>query len=239
MSRDSLDLEGVLRDTKPSLHEAELLERCFAHTLTAEAGRELQVAGSPLSRPKMILSGWVGLARFLDDGRRQFMDLHIAGDFTAFRLQSDAHAQAYAICLTPVQYVEVAEILHGVNAQPGLYPGLLAKMRASEEEQRARLFDHILRVGRMLAHERLAHFALELYRRHERVGLVTAQSFPMPLTQEVLGDVLGLSTVHINRTLQQLRREGLLKTANGRWQIPNIEALRAVAAETREPGSVS
>ena len=61
----------------------------------------------------------------------------------------------------------------------------------------------------------------------------------MPLTQEVLGDVLGLSTVHINRTLQQLRREGLRKTANGRWQIPNIEALRAVAAETREPGSVS
>jgi DNA-binding transcriptional regulator LsrR (DeoR family) len=55
----------------------------------------------------------------------------------------------------------------------------------------------------------------------------------MPLTQDLLGDVLGMSTVHVNRTLQQLRRDGLLKTSSGRWQICNMDEIQAVASGAR------
>ena len=222
------------KDLPLTLTETELLKRCATPPRVAEAGVELTAVGSLLNRPKIILSGWIGLARFLDDGRRQFVDLDIAGDLTAFSLRSDSRAHASYFCLTPVRYVEVAEIVESVIAQPELHPGLLARLRMSDEKQSERLLDHILRVGRMFAHERTAHLALDLYRRHESVGLCTAQSFAMPLTQDVLGDVLGMSTVHMNRTLQQLRRDGLLTTASGRWKILDMEKIQALASGTRE-----
>jgi CRP-like cAMP-binding protein len=175
----------------------------------------------------------VGLIRLLDDGRRQIVDLQVAGELTAFDPRPGARTRGAYVCLTPVRYADLSELGERVLAQPDLFPGIVSGLRRADHEAHARLHDQIVRLGRMLAHERLAHFALDLYRRHERAGLIVSQTFPMPLTQEMLGDVLGLSTVHVNRTLQQMRRDGLLKTTNGRWQIPDMDRLRDVASGTR------
>ena len=70
---------------------------------------------------------------------------------------------------------------------------------------------------------------LELYGRLGRVGLAGDNSFAMPLTQNVLADVLGFSVVHVNRTMQQLRRDGLLDVRRGRVNLMHPERLQALA----------
>ncbi len=229
MGAERLVLASLSRSAVLNAQEMQLVSACAPHMDSVEAGQELIELGSFLSRPKLILSGWVGLARLLDDGRRQIVDLNIAGELTGFDLRPFAKAKASYVALTPVRYAEAGELVERVMARPDQHPGLVSGLRAADDDGHSRLYDHVVRAGRMLAHERLAHFTLDLYRRHERIGLCVSQSFAMPLTQEVLGDVLGLSTVHVNRTLQQLRREGLLKTTSGRWQIPSLDLLEVVA----------
>jgi CRP-like cAMP-binding protein len=73
----------------------------------------------------------------------------------------------------------------------------------------------MVRLGQQTAYERVAHFLLELQRRLQIAGLGDSQRFPLPLTQEMLADSLGLSIVHVNRTLQHLRREKLIELRSG------------------------
>ncbi len=212
------------------------VEACVSRATSLDAGREIAAPGSPLHGAKYILSGWVGQTRLLDDGRRQIVDLNVAGELTAFDLHPNATAKGAYICLSPVRLADAGDLLEKAVTQPTRFPGLASLFQTADDEARSRLIDQILRVGRMLAHERVAHFALDLYRRFDRVGLCSAQSFPMPLTQEVLGDVLGLSTVHINRTLQQLRHDHLLRTTSGRWEILDMAHMAEVASGARTSG---
>ncbi|MFC1456667.1 Crp/Fnr family transcriptional regulator [Microvirga arabica] len=75
-------------------------------------------------------------------------------------------------------------------------------------------------LGRMEARERLAHFFCELRDRLHTVGLTQDNSYELPITQEELGDAFGMSTVHVNRVLQELRTDGLI-TSRGRTVIIN------------------
>jgi CRP-like cAMP-binding protein len=105
-------------------------------------------------------------------------------------------------------------------------------MAAGASEQEARLLDSLVRLGRQTAYERVAHLLLELHRRLSVVGLAYDQRFSMPLTQEVLSDALGLSVVHVNRILQQLRREHLIELRSG-GAILRAPAQLAIIADFR------
>ena len=80
--------------------------------------------------------------------------------------------------------------------------------------------DQITRLGRRTAYERFGNLLLELYHRLHVVGLARDGRFALPLTQEMLADALGLSVVHVNRTVQQMRRDGLLELRAGTVVIP-------------------
>jgi hypothetical protein len=94
----------------------------------------------------------------------------------------------------------------------------------------------VVNVGRREAYGRIAHVLCEVYVRLRAVGLANGQSYLMPVTQAELGDATGMSTVHVNRTLQELRRDGLIstprsgqvgdrklgRTAKGRRVRPNL-----------------
>lgn len=75
------------------------------------------------------------------------------------------------------------------------------------------------------AYERVSHFLLELFVRLNEVGLTNGMSFFMPLTQELIGDALGLTTVHVNRTFRLLRDDGLISIADKSITILDFEAL--------------
>src|SRR5205085_4814309 len=89
--------------------------------------------------------------------------------------------------------------------------------------------EHLIDVGRRSAIERVAHFLLELLVRLQAIGLADERSYRMPLTQELIGDALGLSVPHVNRTLRQLREDGLVSLDEHIVAIHEIEALAALA----------
>jgi CRP-like cAMP-binding protein len=87
----------------------------------------------------------------------------------------------------------------------------------------------IANVGGRSAHQRAAHLMCEFVSKMKAVGLGTDEACPFPLTQQEIGDALGLSVVHVNRTLQQLRAEGLIVLKGKHLSIPDWEALKQVA----------
>jgi CRP-like cAMP-binding protein len=100
------------------------------------------------------------------------------------------------------------------DASEDYQPLRRAWVAASRTDQ-AILRDQVVRLGRMSAFERTAHMLLEAHERLAHVGLATETTFHMPLTQGMLGDVIGLSVVHLNRTLQALRRSDLAVSKQG------------------------
>jgi CRP-like cAMP-binding protein len=120
------------------------------------------------------------------------------------------------------EYTELNDVLH----------------RATQFEE-ALMLDHIVRLGRQTAYERVAHLLVELNDRLQTVGLSDGRVFEVPLTQEVMADTLGLSVVHINRTLQQLRRERMIVFEAGRIDLlfPDLMAAAADYSPWRATGS--
>lgn len=83
----------------------------------------------------------------------------------------------------------------------------------------------VVRLGRLNAYERTAHLLLELHERQVRLGSARGGALHLPLTQDVLADILGLSAVHMNRTLQQLRRNVLVDYRPGRTVLQDLPGL--------------
>jgi len=189
------------------------------------AGQELQSANTPLTQPCFVLSGWVCRTISLPDGRRQILDFYIPGELAAYSSRRAAHAKASYLCLTDVVCVKASELIERTHNQGSRFPGLTAAWSIIEGKIEENLLHQIVRNGQMLAHERILHLLSDLEMRHRRSGLVQADRLVMPLTQEILADALGLSAIHVNRVLQQLRREQIVRTFLGRIEIVSHKLL--------------
>jgi CRP-like cAMP-binding protein len=173
-------------------------------------GEQLIAEGQGAGRPRFIVSGWACRQRLMADGRRQIFALLLPGDGFGFGARP---ALSSVIALTALETVDATAAQEAVRR--GAAPGLARAFAAAELMEDALLLDHAVRLGRLTAFERVTHFMLELQQRLETAGLGDRQRFPLPLTQEILADTLGLSIVHVNRTLQQLRRAGLIELRSG------------------------
>ena len=206
-------IEPVLRrlSTLAGLSEAELaLAADLAGSRQRHAVGEVLVAeGDNRGASRFVVAGWATRQRILPDGRRQIFGFALPGDLCGGVLPPPCPL----VALTAVETVDATPLLKA--ARSGQAPGLARALAREQVIDQAILFDHMVRLGRQTAYERVAHFLLELRGRLQIAGLGDAQRFPMPLTQEVLADVLGLSIVHVNRTLQQLRRERLIELRSG------------------------
>ena len=101
-------------------------------------------------------------------------------------------------------------------------------------EDERRLHNWVIALGRGRAVERIATLMLDFRGRLTQAGLVNGDQFSLPMTQEQIGDHLGLTLVHVNRTLKRLREEGVLTVAHGRAQIHDVEALAGYAAPMQD-----
>ena len=178
--------------------------------------------------PTAILSGWACRQRLLPDGRRQIVSFLLPGDIVGV-MAPCLPASCAAVALTRVRTVDVTPLYRTVAFASVSQPGLAQALRVQELLNDALLRDQITRLGRQTAYERFGNLILELYQRLLTVGLARDGQFAFPLTQEMLADALGLSVVHVNRTVQQMRRDGLLELRAGTVIIPELEALRSVA----------
>jgi CRP-like cAMP-binding protein len=109
------------------------------------------------------------------------------------------------------------------------HPRLAAKIFWSFSCDAAIHAEHLIVVGRRSAHERIAHFLLELLTRLQAVGLADENSFELPLSQEIIGDALGLSLAYVNRTLRRLAEEGLVTLKDQKVTISDVEELAFMA----------
>ena len=108
------------------------------------------------------------------------------------------------------------------------HPQIARALRMSTLVDEATLREWLVNVGCRSAIERIAHLFCELLVRLQAVGLVSENNYALPLTQADLADTTGLSTVHVNRSLQELRRQGLIELKNRHLKILNLPRLRAV-----------
>jgi len=210
--------------------EAALVLSMGAQRHTHSAGVELFGEGSHIGRPRVLLSGWACRCRVLPDGRRQIFTFVVPGDAIGLCVRPEPVAQSTVVGLTKTVVADASPLAEAAYERSSEYEGLASAVSIAATLDEASLLDHIVRLGRQTAYERMAHLFLELRWRLSAVGLGNERKFPLPLTQEVLADALGLSIVHVNRTLQQLRREGLLEMRGGSVELYKSDVLAAAAA---------
>ena len=129
------------------------------------------------------------------------------------------------MALTPTKLAFVPHL--ALNEMTRTYPEIAAAFWRDTLIDAAVFREWLAGVGRRTAHQRIAHVICEVYVRMRAMGLTENGGFRLPVTQAELGDSLGLSTVHVNRVLQDLRRDGL-SSSKGRFvAIENWEQLKA------------
>lgn len=183
--------------------------------------------------PRFLVSGWAARVRWLMDGRRQIIGFVVPGDGLGLCRRPQPMAMCAVVALTPVQTLDAMPVMRAIAGRPDTDPLSLAINIAAAMDE-AWLMDQVVRLGRLTAHERISHLILELHFRLSAIGQATATHFSFPLTQEQLADASGLSIVHVNRTLQQLRREKLIELSHGRMTLLEPQALADIA-DFRQP----
>jgi CRP-like cAMP-binding protein len=200
---------------------------------TYRADSRILSEGAEITAAHVILSGWASRVRQLADGRRQVIGILLPGDLIGLCMRERPLALTAITALTAVRTVEAHELLAAWRDTRHL-PNLSEALEITAAEEEYYLLAQTVRLGRQTAYERIAHFFCELEYRLAGRNLSVAGSFAMPMTQETIADAVGLSVVHVNRTLQQMRREQLIELSKGRLSLTNIAAMRA-AAEFRPP----
>jgi CRP-like cAMP-binding protein len=203
--------------------DLQVLEGLHRRRRSFVAGRDLVHQGQTNAAAYILAEGWVCSYKLLRDGTRQIVDFQIPGDFLGLRSVLFRTADHNIEPLTPVEASEVLEsdLLQAFSATPRLATAVL--WAASRDE--AMVVEHLVGIGRRDAVERTAHFLLELSTRLSLVGRGTRQGFTCPLTQYHLADALGLSAVHVNRVLRELRESGLLTFQKGQVIIHDFDGL--------------
>jgi CRP-like cAMP-binding protein len=190
-------------------------------------GREILSAGRNYDGVFVLIDGAAIRYRVLRDGRRQVLNLALPGDFIGFPACFFAGAPFTVTALgeVVVAWVQFTALFALFRNQPRLAATLFCLFSG----EAAMYAEHLIDVGRRTAHERVAHFLLELLTRLQAIGMADESSYRMPLTQELIADALGLSVPHVNRTLRRLREDGLVSTDGQKIVINDVEALTTLA----------
>ncbi len=197
-----------------------------------DANVDLLRQGDRPEHVHLLLDGWACRTFYFEDGRRQIPALLLPGDLVDLdRLVSD-RAEFGVCALTPCRFacLPVAALRSVVERDHELANTVL--WLALKEV--AILNRRNVALARQTAYERLAALLCELVTRLTESGAPRKETYTLPLTQSVLGDVVGLSTVHVNRVLQSLRKDGLIRSKGRQLEILDWPGL--VAAGTIRDG---
>jgi CRP-like cAMP-binding protein len=198
-----------------ALSEAELavLERLHQRRRTFGPGRDMVHQGQSDQAAYILSSGWVCSYKIQPDGTRQIVDFQVPGDFLGLRsvlLRTSDHS------FEPIATIEAAEVLKSdLLAAFAQTPRLATAILWAASRDEAMVVEHLVGIGRRDADARMAHFLLELGSRLALVGIGSKEGYDCPLTQYHLADALGLSAIHVNRVLRQLREGGVVTFRDG------------------------
>lgn len=179
--------------------------------------------GEPTSVCTLLLHGFAFRQRILSDGARQIISFHLPGEFLDIQnclLEvADHNVQALTRCL--VAMVHKDPLLELMNSRTSVRRAIWLDSLLEASVFR----EWVVNVGRRNAKQRIAHLLCELASRLKAAGLGEGPMFDFPLTQEQIADAIGLTAVHTNRTLQALRKAGLISLTSSKLTILDWDAL--------------
>lgn len=173
----------------------------------------------------VVTSGWCFRYRLLLDGRRVVFNFWLPGDIINLTPMWPGLAHDIA-AWGPAELALIGNADYRRLCEAS--PALVAAFAASERLDGLLMANQIMRLGRLTAYERMAHFILEHWERSKLVGLSSDHECPLPMTQDVLADALGLTNFHVSRTLTRLRTDKLVETERHSIHIKDAERLTAL-----------
>lgn len=227
-----IDLETQLRSpffdklklNAPLDHDDERALRAIVQPLKHyDADTDIFVEGDTPYAVLAIMSGWACRYKTLASGKRQIVALLLPGDLTEPFGALPDYVDYSLVALTSVMVAPIApaHLRHlaknNAHLESALWRDLLMTQAAN--------YERMLSLGRRTASERLGHLFCELYYRLKRVNLVADGAYDLPMVQSDMADLLGLSTVHVNRSLQELRASRMISLIGRRLKILDLEAL--------------
>jgi CRP-like cAMP-binding protein len=215
------------RDTL-SPRDCELLASLPFRLRAYQRGEDIIVANSRPHESCLIVEGFAARTVDFEDGTRQVTGVEVPGDFVdldALLLRQIDHS-VVALTACTMGFTPHEDLHRVIGQAPHL--GRMLWLATVIDGAIQRMW--IANFGRRSAVTHLAHFVCEIYLRLEAAGLARGGQFDFPVSQQQLSEVLGLSAVHMNRTVQELRRTGLLTWAGGKIRILDFEGLAALAA---------
>lgn len=219
-----LNLESYVR-LSPDEHAA--LRRISRIQRRVEPRADLIREGDESRFVHLVLSGWGCRHKTLPDGRRQVLAFLLPGDFCNLNMYLLKEMDHSVGAITRLCVAEIAR--DEIEAATAASPRLAAALWWHELEQAAIQREWTLNVGQRSALERVAHLFVELFLRLRAVGLTEGDSCDFPLTQCDIADAIGVSSVHVNRVIQELRRAGLVVLGGRTLTIPDLPALKQAA----------
>ena len=192
-----------------------------------DARRDLVSEGDKPRFVHLVLDGWACRYKQLPDGKRQIVALFVPGDFCDVNVYILKHMDHSIGAITRLKVAMITpEEMNGLTAErPRVTQALWWHELVTAAVQR----EWTLNLGQRSAYERLAHLLVELYLRLKAVGRATNGRCDFPLTQNDLADATGLTAVHVNRTLQELRRDGLIELERKQLQILDLERMMDIS----------
>lgn len=192
------------------------------------SGQDLFGLGEECGAIYNLVTGWMFRYTLLEDGRRQILDFALPGAVLGFHPAQGAMTTFgvealtdAAVCVIPHRAIEPLSRRH---------PEIALRLAWLIARDRSMAFDHLTSVGRHSARERVAHLLLELFIRYRSQWPDTRlEEMHLPLTQEHIGDATGLTFVHVNRVLRELRQDGIVEFHYRRLRILDPDKLIDVA----------
>jgi CRP-like cAMP-binding protein len=216
---------SVFGDLPP--HERQLVDRAMRRQVRALGPhKDIIREGENPGAVNVLIDGWAMRYKQLSDGRRQILSFFFPGDIcdaNVFLLKEMDHSVG---TLTHVTYAEISRRdFEELEESPAIASALRWRELVTMAIQR----EWTTNIGQRSAYERMAHLFCEIFVLLRRIGLVRDSGFAFPLTQTDIADATGMTPVHVNRTLQRLRHDGLIELKNRRMVLPDPDALMRAA----------
>ncbi len=200
----------------------------FSNTQNFKKGRDILREGEQPDHVHVVINGWAAHCVTLVDGSRQTTAFLMPGDFCNGETTLLRRLDHSVVALTPVTI--------GTATRERLTALLLDRPNVAQAFWQTTLVDAavlrtwLVNIAHRKAYQRIAHLMCELHTRLSCLGLVSGSTCAVPLTQEQLGNALGLTSIHVNRMLRRLRNEGLMEFQKRTLTLRNVAELHAMAS---------
>lgn len=190
------------------------------------SGEYLYREGDKPNKAYTLFNGWVILFKNLEDGSRQILRFSLPGDLLCFKTNKTSMDHS-AIALTDITLCTfpLDKFKETISKLPELSNALIS---ISEVTQK-RCYATLTTISKYTAEVKIAYLMLSLFVRMRSLASDDDNAIDFPITQEDIADALGLTSIHVNRVIQGLRKKGLINCDNKKLEIPDQEALAKIS----------